>query len=91
MNNIQPRVADNLQDLTAMNMWFQELDKKLNVSASLGPLLFGLSSTTQLIKLEELDPPYLRMFTTAIKVCLYENDCEGLLQVTGKTNKTFQI
>ena len=88
MNNIQPRVGDNLQDLTAMDMWFEELDKKLNVSVSLGPLLFGLSSTTQLMRLEELDPPYLRMFTTAIKVCLYENDCQGLLKVTGnmKTN-----
>ena len=49
LNNLQPRVGDKLDDLTAMNMWFEHLDKKLNFS--LGPLVAGLSSTSQLKKL----------------------------------------
>ena len=81
MNNIQPRVGHKSQDLTPMNMWFEQLDKKLNFS--LGPLHIGLSTTKELERLKGLDPPYLRMYTDIIDSCIQKNDCEGLLQVTG--------
>ena len=82
LNNIQPRVGDKLDDLTAMNMWFEYLDKKLNFS--LGPLLVGLSSTSKLKKLQELDPPFLREYANFTTECLQEDHCEDILQVTGK-------
>ena len=77
MNNIQPRVGHNLTDLTAMNMWFEHLDKKLNLS--LGPLLIGPSTTKELELLKDLNPPYLKMYTD-----IMDMDMEGLSQVTGK-------
>ena len=81
MNNLQPRVGDNLLDLTPMNMWFEHLDKKLNLS--LGPLLIDLSTTKELEMLKDLDPPYLRRYTDIMDSCIQRNDCEGLLQATG--------
>ena len=82
MNNMQPRVGDKLDDLTAMNMWFEHLDKKLNFS--LGPLLIGLSSTSQLKRLKELNPPFLRKYANFTKECMEENKCDDILQVTGE-------
>ena len=64
-----------------MNMWFEHLDKKLNLS--LGPVLIALSTTEELEMLKDLDPPYLRMYTDIIDLCIEKNDCDGLLQVTG--------
>ena len=56
MNNLQPRVGENVKDLAAMNLWFKELENKLNLS--LGSLLVSLSPTTDLIKLDQFEPPF---------------------------------
>ena len=81
VNNIQPRAGDKLQDLTAMNMWFEQLDNRLNFS--LGPLLIALSSTKELEMLKELDPPFLKMKTETMKQCMHDNNCEGLFNEIG--------
>ena len=60
MNNVQPRVGDNLDDLTAINMWLERLDTKFNFSQALGPLLVALSSSNDLLTLQKLDPPFLK-------------------------------
>ena len=82
MNNIQPRVGEKLEDLTAMNMWFDHLDKKLNLS--LGPLLVGLSSTSELRSLLELDPPFLRNSAEQIRKCIDEGHCDDVANITGR-------
>ena len=82
MNNVQPRVGDRLNDITAMNMWFEHLDKKLNLS--LAPLLVGLLSATELRSLLELDPPFLRNYAEQIGTCIDEGRCEGVANITGK-------
>ena len=84
MNNIQPRVGDNLQDLTAMNMWFEQLDKKFNFS--LVPVLLPLSTRRELEKLRELDPPFLKMYNDKLDLCIRKNDCKDLLTFTGNKN-----
>ena len=81
MNNLQPRVGENVKDLVAMNLWFKELENKLNLS--LGALLVSLSSTTDLIKLDQLEPPFLGRNKSSLTLCLFENDCGDLLQVPG--------
>ena len=81
MNNLQPRVGENVKDLAAMNLWFEELENKLNLS--LGSLLVSLFSTTDLIKLDQLEPPFLGRNKSSLTLCLFENDCGDLLQVPG--------
>ena len=81
MNNLQPRVGENVKDLAAMNLWFKELENKLNLS--LGSLLVSLFSTTDLIKLDQLEPPFLGRNKSSFTLCLFENDCGDLLQVPG--------
>ena len=83
MNNLQPRVGHNLLDLTSMNMWFEQLDKEFDFS--LGLVLAALSTTTELKRLKDLDPPFLRMHFDIIDLCIQKNDCEDLFQdLTGK-------
>ena len=56
MNSLQPRVGEIVKDLAAMNLWFMELENKLNLS--LGSLLVSLSSITDVIKLDQFEPPF---------------------------------
>ena len=58
INSIQPREGDTIKDFTAINMWFEELDKRYNFS--IGPIVVVLSTTEQLKQLKTLDPPYLK-------------------------------
>ena len=55
MHNIQP--SNNIEDFTAINMWYERLDKRYNFS--LGPAIIGLMTSDNLVELTELDPPYL--------------------------------
>ena len=57
MHNIRPRAGDNIKDFTAINMWYQRLDVRYNVS--LGPNVLGLLTSENLTQLTALDPPYL--------------------------------
>ena len=79
MNNLQPRVGDNLTDLTAMNMWFERLDKMYNFS--LGPVILPLLKTDNLTQLAKLDPPYLKDFKTSID----DNQLGNITKFFGKT------
>ena len=74
MNSLQPRVGENVK---AMNLWFIELENKLNLS--LGSLLVSLSATTDLIKLDQFEPPFLGRNKSSLTLCLFENDCGDLL------------
>ena len=86
MNNMQPRVGHMLKDLTAMNLWFEHLDKTLNFS--LGPLLVSLSSKRELEGLLELDLPFLRNYAELIERCITKEHCDGAAQITGKRTHT---
>ena len=82
MNNIQPRVGNKLKDLSAMNTWFEYLDKKLNFS--LGPIFVELLSSTELRSLLELDPPFLRNYAELIGKCINEGYCGGVANIKGR-------
>ena len=56
MHNIQP--ADNLIDFSAINMWYERLDKRYNFS--LGPAILPMLTSATLLELSKLDPPYLK-------------------------------
>ena len=60
MRNIQPMAGDNIKDFTALNMWYERLDKRYNLS--FGPVILPLMETEHLTLLARLDPPYLKDF-----------------------------
>ena len=60
MRNIQPLVGDNINDFTAINMWYERLDKRYNLS--LGPVILPLMTTEHLTQLAKLNPPFLKDF-----------------------------
>ena len=54
MQTIQPKSGSILQDFSAINEWYHELDKRYNFS-SLGYIITALSSEEQLKRLSKLD------------------------------------
>ena len=58
MRNIQPLGGDNIKDFSAINMWYESLDKRYNFS--LGPVILPLLKTDNLTRLANLDLPYLK-------------------------------
>ena len=81
MHNLQPRAVNNIKDFTAMNMWFEHLSKRY--SFSIGPSIIAMSTTEQLLNLAKLDPPYLREYQNAIKLCLQKGECNNLTHSYG--------
>ena len=65
INSIQPRGGNALKDFTAINKWYDELDKRYNFS--IGPIVAALSNTDQLKQLKKLDPPFLEDFNGTSK------------------------
>ena len=57
MNSIQPRAGDTIQDFTAINMWYEELDRRYNFT--IGPIVAALLTSEQLKQLKGLNPPFL--------------------------------
>ena len=58
MNSIQPNAGDNVKDFTAIDMWYEVLDKKYNFA--FGQIVTALSSLEQLTQLKKLDSPVLK-------------------------------
>ena len=58
MQTIQPKSGSILQDFSAKNEWYSELDKRYNFS-SLGYIITALSSEAHLKLLSKLDTPIL--------------------------------
>ena len=50
-------MGNTIEDYTAINMWYKELDTRYNFSV--GPTVVALSTTEQLKELAKLDSPYL--------------------------------
>ena len=75
MHNIQP--TKNLIDFSAINMWYQRLDKRYNFS--LGPAILPMLTSATLLDLSKLDPPYLKDYTD-----LNEQKYENLSSLFGK-------
>ena len=81
LHNIQPRAGDNIKDFTAINMWYERLDKRYNFS--LGPNILPLMTTENLTTLESLEPPYLEDSKTVWVE--YHND--NMSSLFGKISK----
>ena len=64
MRNIQPMAEKYTKNLKAINMWYDRLDKRYNLS--LGPVILPLMKTDNLTQLAKLDPPYLKDFKANI-------------------------
>ena len=58
IHNIQPRAGGNVKDFDAVNMWYERLDKRYNLS--IGPSIIGLMTTDNLNELAALEPPFLK-------------------------------
>ena len=84
MQNIQPRAGDNIKDLTAINMWYERLDKRYNFS--FGPFILPLLKTDNLTKLVELDPPFMKDFKASID----EHQLDNLTMEFGKINLVWE-
>ena len=72
-HNIQPRAGDNIKDFTAMNMWYERLDKRYNFS--LGSNIFPLLTAESLALLTTLDLPYLKEYKKPIHNCFNDTEC----------------
>ena len=58
MHNIKPRAGNNIKDFTAINMWYQRLDERYNLS--LGEVILPLMNSDSVKHLEKLGPPYIQ-------------------------------
>ena len=66
MNSIQPRAGNTIiKDFTAINKWYNELDKRYNFS--IGHIVAALSTTEQMKQLKKVDPPFLEDFNGTLK------------------------
>ena len=81
MRNIQPMAGDNIKDFTAINMWYERLDKRYNLS--LGPVILSLMTTEHLTQLARLDPPYLKDFKA--KTDVQDHLLDNISNAFGKT------
>ena len=64
LHSIQPNADKGTNDFTAVNMWYERLDKRYNFS--LAPLLLPLLPSDNLTRLTTLDPPYLKDYKAHI-------------------------
>ena len=64
LHNIKSMAGNNINDFTAINMWYERLDKRYNFS--LGAVILPLLKTDNLAQLAELDPPYLKDFKASL-------------------------
>ena len=78
MHNIKPMAENNIKDFTAINMWYERLDKRYNFS--LGAVLLPLLKTDNLTQLAKLNPPYLKN----IKASIDEHQLENIVTALGK-------
>ena len=65
MHNIQPRAGDNIEDFTAINMWYKKLSERYNFSLGsiIFPLVPGIDSQEDL---KTLDPPFLHFYDDVV-------------------------
>ena len=80
MNSIQPRAGDTIQDFTAINMWYEELDRRYNFS--IGPIVAALLTSEQLNQLKGLYPPFLYDVSDEIHG---KDRSHTISHITGKT------
>ena len=64
LHSIQPKADKSTLDFAAVNMWYERLDKRYNLS--FGPVILPLVTTEHLTQLAKLDPPYLKDFKANI-------------------------
>ena len=62
MHNIKPMAGDNIKDFSAINMWYERLDKRYNFS--LGPVVLPLLKMDDLTQLAKLDHSSPQVATT---------------------------
>ena len=76
MHNIQPRAGDNIEDFTAINMWYKRLSERYNFSLGsiIFPLLPGIDSQEHL---ETLDPPFLPFYNDVVSQHQSTNTFKG--------------
>ena len=85
MYNIQPIGGNDIKDFTAINMWYEMLDKRYNWS--LAPVILPMLKTDALKQLAELDPPYLKDF----KASIHEHQHGNTALVFGKINLIMNV
>ena len=57
LQNMQPKAGSILEDFSAMNKWYHQLERRYNFS-SLGHIVNALSSEEQLKRLSKLNSPF---------------------------------
>ena len=81
LHSIQPGTEDRTHDFTALNMWYERLDKRYNFS--LGSVILPLLTSDDLTQLLTLNPPYLDYY----KGNMNEEGHINMSMVHGKTYK----
>ena len=78
VRNIQPLARNSIKNFNAINMWYEVLDKRYNLS--LGPVILPMLTTDNLTQLATLDPPYLK----DLKADMDENQIDNISIFYGK-------
>ena len=77
LQNMQPKAGSILEDFSAMNKWYHQLERRYNFS-SLGHIVNALSSEEQLERLRKLNSPFGKEINNTeglrLKGRLYEPD-----------------
>ena len=71
LRNIQPMAGDNINDFSAINMWYEKLDTRYNFS--FGQVVLPMQKTDTLTQLAKADPPYLKDIKTSIDERQFDN------------------
>ena len=71
MENIQPRASNNIKDFSAVNMWYEMLNKRYNFS--LGSKILPLMNSDNLEHFETLDPPFMKERNAVVNDSKHEN------------------
>ena len=62
IKTIQPMASDSIKDFASVNMWYDILDKRYNLT--LGPVITPLLTSGYLEKLASLEAPFLKRVDT---------------------------
>ena len=85
MRNVKPMAGDNMKDFSAINMWYERLDKRYNFS--FGTVVLPLLKTDTLTQLVKLDTPVMKDFKASID----KNQLGNITKFFGKTFNKYML
>ena len=87
VNSLKAKRGNDIDDYTAINLWYKELDARYNLS--LGPTVIALSTSEQLDQLAKFDLPYLTEYNECVNCHSQERTACEEFNLSGNINLTY--